>query len=112
MVAAVAVVNAFGDVRDAQGSIIAGARLPDGTFADTARVLADGPPSFPARPATTESPVGGNTTLAVVATNAALSRSAASELAQAASLEDVFASLAVDDDVDRLGDALANVSAP
>lgn len=85
MVAAVAVVNAFGDVRDAQGNIIAGARLPDGTFADSARLLANGPPSPPGRPATTETPVGGNTTLAVVATNAALSRSAASELAQAAS---------------------------
>jgi L-aminopeptidase/D-esterase-like protein len=85
MVGAVAVVNAFGDVRDAQGNIIAGARLPDGTFADSARILANGPPAFPARPATTESPAGGNTTLAVVATNAALSRSAVSELAQAAS---------------------------
>jgi L-aminopeptidase/D-esterase-like protein len=38
-----------------------------------------------ARPATAETPIGGNTTLAVVATNAALSRSAVSELAQAAS---------------------------
>lgn len=85
MVGAVAVVNAFGDVRDAQGNIIAGARLPDGTFADSARILANGPPAFPARPATTETPIGGNTTLAVVATNAALSRSAVSELAQAAS---------------------------
>lgn len=85
MVAAIAVVNAFGDVCDAEGNIIAGARLPDGTFADSARILADGPPSPPGRPATTETPVGGNTTLAVVATNAALSRSAASELAQAAS---------------------------
>jgi L-aminopeptidase/D-esterase-like protein len=85
MVGAVAVVNAFGDVRDAQGNIIAGARAPDGRFVDSARILADGPPSPPGRPATTESPVSGNTTLAVVATNAALSRSAVSELAQAAS---------------------------
>ncbi len=85
MVGAVAVVNAFGDVRDEHGNIIAGARLPDGTFADSARLLANGVPSFPTRPATTETPIGGNTTLAVVATNAALSRSAVSELAQAAS---------------------------
>jgi L-aminopeptidase/D-esterase-like protein len=85
MVGAVAVVNAFGDVRDAQGNIIAGARAPDGRFVDSARILAEGPPSPPGRPATTESPVSGNTTLAVVATNAALSRSAVSELAQAAS---------------------------
>lgn len=85
MVGAVAVVNAFGDVRDAQGSIIAGARGPDGRFVDSARILADRPPSPPTRPATTETPISGNTTLAVVATNAALSRSAVSELAQAAS---------------------------
>lgn len=85
MVGAVAVVNAFGDVRDGQGNIIAGARAPDGTFIDTARLLAEGPPAPPGKPATTESPINGNTTLAVVATNAALSRSAVSELAQAAS---------------------------
>ena len=85
MVGAVAVVNAFGDVRDAEGNIIAGARASDGSYIDSARMLADGPPSPPARPATTETPIDGNTTLAVVATNAALSRSAVSELAQAAS---------------------------
>jgi len=34
------------------------------------------------------------------------------ELAQVATLEDVFTSLAVDDDVDRVGAALAGVSAP
>ena len=37
MVGAVAVVNAFGDVRDAQGTIIAGARTPDGMFLDSAK---------------------------------------------------------------------------
>jgi L-aminopeptidase/D-esterase-like protein len=85
MVGAVAVVNAFGDVRDASGNIIAGARAPDGTFVDSARVLAHGQPLPMARPATAEMPTGGNTTLAVVATNAALSRTAVSELAQACS---------------------------
>jgi L-aminopeptidase/D-esterase-like protein len=85
MVGAVTVVNAFGDVRDALGNIIAGARGADGSFIDSARILAEGPPSPPATAATTERPVAGNTTLAVVATNAALSRSAVSELAQAAS---------------------------
>lgn len=78
MVGAVAVVNAFGDVRDGEGRIIAGARGPDGIFVDSARVLANGPPAPPTRS-------GQNTTLAVVATNAALSRSAVSELASAAS---------------------------
>ena len=85
MVGAVAVVNAFGDVRDAQGAIIAGARAADGHFVDAARLLADAPPSPPSRPATSGTPTSANTTLAVVATNAALSRSAISELAQAAS---------------------------
>ena len=83
MVGAVAVVNAFGDVRDGQGHIIAGARAPDGSFVDSARLISQGPPMPMARPATT--PPSGNTTLAVVATNAALSRSAVSELAQASS---------------------------
>jgi L-aminopeptidase/D-esterase-like protein len=85
MMGAVAVVNAFGDVRDAAGRIIAGAKAPDGSFVDSTRVLASGPLAPMARPATAEMPTGGNTTLAVVATNAALSRSAVSELAQAAS---------------------------
>ncbi len=39
-VGAMVVVNAFGDVRDAHGEIIAGARRPSGGFADTPRVLA------------------------------------------------------------------------
>ena len=81
MVGAVAVVNAFGDVRDGKGNIIAGARAPDGSFVDSARILAYAPPAPPGA----QPPKGSNTTLAVVATNAALSRSAASELAQAAS---------------------------
>jgi len=81
MVGAVAVVNAFGDVRDGKGNIIAGARAPDGSFVDSARILAYAPPAPPGA----QPPKGSNTTLAVVATNAALSRSAVSELAQAAS---------------------------
>lgn len=79
MVGAVAVVNAFGDVRDGEGKIIAGARGPDGRFLDSAKLLAQGPPPPPGQAAPA------NTTLAVVATNAALSRSAVSELAQASS---------------------------
>ena len=79
MVGAVVVVNAFGDVRDQEGRIVAGARGPDGRFLDSARLLAEGPPAPPGA----SSP--SNTTLAVVATNAALSCSAVSELAQASS---------------------------
>lgn len=65
--AALVVVNAFGDVRDTAGRIIAGARHEDGSFVDTARALAAGAPrgGFVA---------GTNTTLAVVAMDAAFSR--------------------------------------
>lgn len=65
--AAIAVVNAFGDVRDAAGNIVAGARLEDGSFVDTARAVAAGTPSggFTA---------GTNTTICVVAVDCALSR--------------------------------------
>lgn len=69
-VLAIAVVNAVGDVRDAAGRIIAGARMPDGTFADAARVVREAtePVAF-APPAP-----GTSTTLAVVATDAPLDR--------------------------------------
>lgn len=74
---AIAVVNAFGDVRDAAGAIIAGARLEDGSFVDTARALARGgkPGGFVA---------GTNTTLGVVALDAAYSRAELKAIAQAA----------------------------
>src|SRR5688500_4980496 len=76
MVGAVAVVNAFGDVRDANGAIIAGARIPDGSFVDSAKIMAEGPPAFPAKPATTEGPISGNRTRPVGATSETSSRSA------------------------------------
>ena len=41
-VAAVAAVNAFGDVRDASGAIIAGLRAPNGAFVDTVQLLIAG----------------------------------------------------------------------
>lgn len=69
-VAAAVAVNAFGDVRDPQtGRIVAGCRTtPDGPeFAGSDRILVSRPPD--------ERPVWeSNTTLAVVMTNAALSR--------------------------------------
>jgi L-aminopeptidase/D-esterase-like protein len=76
-VGAVAVVNAFGDVRDGEGRILAGARDGEGRFVDSARHLAAGPALRP------DVRAGHNTTLAVVATNAALSRTAVQELASA-----------------------------
>ncbi|MEJ2216769.1 MAG: P1 family peptidase [Gemmatimonadota bacterium] len=81
-VGALAVVNALGDVRDGDGRIIAGARGADGRFVDAAALLRSGEVDFggPAEP----SP-GTNTTLAVVATDAPLTRSELHGLARAAS---------------------------
>lgn len=64
---AIAVVNAFGDVRDGEGKIIAGARRSDGGFVDTVQAVALGAreSSFVA---------GTTTTLVVVAFDAAYSR--------------------------------------
>lgn len=67
VVGALAVVNAFGDVRDAADSIIAGARREDGTFVDARRYLADG-----GAPGGARAQPGANTTLVVVGTNALL----------------------------------------
>ena len=76
IVAALVVVNAVGDVRDAHGEILAGARKPDGAFLDAIRYLAEG-----------GTPLGDaartNTTLAVVATNADLTRTQLQALANA-----------------------------
>ncbi|MGE5644888.1 MAG: P1 family peptidase [Acidobacteriota bacterium] len=79
-VAALAAVNAFGDVIDPKtGAIVAGARRgPDSReFADTARVMKAGGRGGFAR---------GNTTLVVVATNARLSKVEARKLAQLGNL--------------------------
>ena len=78
-VGALAVVNALGDVRDATGRIVAGARDEHGGFADAARMLrAGGAPGLPM--------AGTNTTLCVVATDAALDRVALQALARAGSV--------------------------
>ncbi len=65
LVAALVVVNAFGDVFDRQGNLLAGPRNPEtGVMEKTAEILINsGRGGFP-----------GNTTLGVVATNANLSR--------------------------------------
>lgn len=63
VVAALAVVNAFGDVLDDRGTIIAGSRGPDGGYLDTAGAIrAGGVPDWLVR-------AGENTTLAIVATD-------------------------------------------
>ena len=75
VVAAIAAVNAAGDIIDPDtGRVVAGARNPDGTLADVRKLLRDG--SFGARPRS-----GENTTIAVVATNARLTKAEANRLA-------------------------------
>lgn len=73
-VGAIAVVNAFGDVVDHDGSIIAGARRADGAWLDSMRAAMAGAPAF-------GSPVA-NTTLCAIATNAPLSRTALETVAR------------------------------
>ena len=84
IVAALAAVNAFGDVIDPRtGRILAGARQPDGRgFADTMAYLRAADPLSLAQLA--EQQRGQNTTLAVVATNAALTKAQATKVAQMA----------------------------
>ena len=79
IVGALAVVNAFGDVRDAAGRIIAGARR-DGRFLDGTQLLRgrNDVPRF-------GDVAMQNTTLAVVITNAPMSRVELQQLAHAAS---------------------------
>ncbi len=76
---AIAVVNAFGDVRNAHGQIIAGARAEHSGFVDVTARLRDGktPPQFP-------SSAREHTTLACVAVSATLTKLELSQLAQAA----------------------------
>jgi L-aminopeptidase/D-esterase-like protein len=83
MVAALAVVNAVGDVRDAGGKIIAGARKTPGSmeFADSAKLMKSMGPTGFTRENTTSNKTS-NTTLVIVATNAALNKVEATKLAQ------------------------------
>jgi len=81
VVRALAVVNAFGDVRDGSGRIVAGARDEDGGWLDTAAHVASS-----AGPATRfDALAGRNTTLCVLSTNVALDRVQLASLARAAS---------------------------
>ncbi|MFN2566849.1 MAG: P1 family peptidase [Gemmatimonadaceae bacterium] len=89
-VAAMAVVNALGDVRSADGSIIAGARKPGGGFVDAARLAAAGElvsrigdVAVPSAAVPREMD-GHNTTLAVVAIEPTINRTELAQLAKAA----------------------------
>jgi L-aminopeptidase/D-esterase-like protein len=79
-VAAVAVVNAFGDVRDSDGQIIAGARDADGRWLDSAALIAEtalgGSVPVTAQPEP-------QTTLCAIATNASYSGMELQQLARA-----------------------------
>jgi L-aminopeptidase/D-esterase-like protein len=78
VVAALVAVNAVGDVIDpSTGQVVAGVRTPDGkALADARRLLRDGSLLRSAAPRAAE-----NTTLAVVATNARLSKAEVSRVA-------------------------------
>ncbi|MFQ5690850.1 MAG: P1 family peptidase [Gemmatimonadota bacterium] len=69
-IGALAVVNAFGDVLDGQGRILAGCRDPEAGFVDTAEALRRGADLPPAE----ASGLGQNTTLCVVATDLGLGK--------------------------------------
>jgi len=74
-VAALAAVNALGDIIDpATGAVVAGARGDDNSLVDARRLLRRGVPTRRTR-------VGENTTLAVVATNARLTKADANRVA-------------------------------
>jgi L-aminopeptidase/D-esterase-like protein len=81
VVAALAAVNASGDIIDpATGRVIAGARGPDGALLDVRTLLRRGELAQPPR----RDPGIGNTTIGVVATNAVLTKLEAYKVAQMA----------------------------
>ena len=83
-VGALVVVNAVGDVVDAEGRIIAGARDDNGGFYDAARALLEGRIDVAVLSRQRLTEPGTNTTLAVLATDAPLTRSGLEGLARAA----------------------------
>ncbi len=83
VVGAVAVVNAFGDVRDAAGRIVAGARNEGGGFADAAAFLAGGGRPGGGSSSARASARAHHTTLVAIATSAALDRVALGGVAAA-----------------------------
>lgn len=75
VVAALAVVNAVGDVRDEKGNILAGPRQEDGSIGDSVALMPQ---------AAGRMRWGQNTTLGVLATNARLTKPEATKVAQMA----------------------------
>jgi L-aminopeptidase/D-esterase-like protein len=84
VIGALAVVNAAGDVLDwRSGRIVAGARRADGGFADSGEVMRSIVLKTPGA-AALDDPALGSTTLAVVATNVELSKTALTKVAMMA----------------------------
>lgn len=83
-VGALVAVNSLGDVLDGRGGILAGARGEDGAPAVSARVIADGALSGDFASLARAPEPGANTTLAVVATDAPLTRPALESVARIA----------------------------
>lgn len=83
-VGALAVVNALGDVLDGRGGILAGARGEDGEFLDTERFLLENAKVGGFAHLARAPEPGSNTTLAVVATDAPLTRPALEAVARIA----------------------------
>ena len=82
IIGALAVVNAAGDILDwRSGRIVAGARRPDGSFADTVEVMHA---MLTAGRGLVEDPSLRSTTLVVVATNVALQKTALTKVANMA----------------------------
>lgn len=83
VIGALAVVNAAGDILDwRSGRIVAGARRPDGSFADSVEVMR--PIVARSAGAALDDPALRSTTLAVVATNVPLTKTALTKLAMMA----------------------------
>ena len=83
VIGALAVVNAAGDVLDwRSGQIVAGARRPGGGFADSVELMR--PIVLRSKDAGLQDPALGSTTLAVVATNVTLAKTALTKVAMMA----------------------------
>jgi L-aminopeptidase/D-esterase-like protein len=82
VIGALAVVNAAGDVLDwRSGRIVAGARRPDGGFADSVEVMRTIVSGSRGANAVIQDPALRSTTLAVVATNVSLTKTALTKMA-------------------------------
>ncbi len=102
IVAALVAVNAAGDVIDPEnGQVVAGVRRLDGRGLEDVRTLIRA--GMPARTS-----IGGNTTLGIVATNAALTKAQATKVAQMA--QDGFARTIVPAHTPADGDAIFTLS--